>query len=206
MSTPFEEKKALRTAATAARAALTPRERTDAGQAVVEPLFNQRLLNLLRFHTFASYLSVEPEFPTDAIHSYLFSLGARICVPRSCDNEIGYTWAPLRPNEILRWGPHDIPEPATRTPFPASDVEAVLIPGLCFDTAGGRLGYGAGIYDRLLAKLRPGTLRVAIAFDCQLRRDPLPQEPHDIPMDYIVTESHWVDCRLVRNTRRNDHV
>jgi 5-formyltetrahydrofolate cyclo-ligase len=58
------------------------------------------------------------------------------------------------------------------------------------------------VYDRLLPKLRAGILRIALAYDFQVLRDALPQEAHDLPMDYIVTEKQWIDCRLARRLRR----
>lgn len=73
---------------------------------------------------------------------------------------------------------------------PAKDAEA-LVPGvmfcplLGFSAKGGRLGYGAGFYDRWLAANRPA-LAVGLAWDCQLVDD-LPLEAHDVPLDMIVT-------------------
>ncbi|MCD8038854.1 MAG: 5-formyltetrahydrofolate cyclo-ligase [Lachnospiraceae bacterium] len=62
----------------------------------------------------------------------------------------------------------------------------VIIPGVAFDTAGFRLGYGRGFYDRFLSqKRRLSTM--ALAYACQIV-DELPHEAHDIKMDKIVTE------------------
>ena len=36
-------------------------------------------------------------------------------------------------------------------------IDLVLVPGLCFDQQGIRLGYGMGFYDRLLTQMRPST-------------------------------------------------
>lgn len=202
-----EAKTALRAEAKARRAALPEAVRRAAGQAAAEALFAPRMLDLLsRFRCFASYLGVGPEFPTDEIHYALFRVGAPLCVPRFSETGKAYVWAALRPGEPLVRGPKGIPEPAARGFFPTAEVDVAIVPGVAFDMRGGRLGYGAGVYDRLLTKLRPGTLRVALAFDCQLQREPLPQAPHDLPMDYIVTESHWVDCRLARRAGRERHV
>lgn len=202
-----EAKAALRAEAKASRAAVPYSVRRAAGQAAAGVLFSPRLMDLLsRFRCFASYLSVGEEFPTDEVNYTLFHAGATLCVPRFSATFNEYVWAALRPGEPLVRGPKGIPEPASRGIFPVAEVDVALIPGVAFDTRGGRLGYGAGVYDRLLTKLRPGTLRVALAFDCQVRREPLPQEPHDLPMDYIVTESHWIDCRRARRAGRERHV
>lgn len=207
MSALAERKAALRAKAKALRAEVGHALRREAGQAVAEALFSPRLMDLLsRFRGFASYLSFGSELPTDEIHYVLFRAGALLCVPRFSATHGEYVWSALRPGEPLTRGPKGIPEPVSRGRFPPAEVDVAIVPGLAFDTRGGRLGYGAGVYDRLLAKLRPGTLRVALAFDCQVCREPLPQEPHDMPMDYVVTESHWVDCRLARRAGRERHV
>lgn len=202
-----ETKAELRAAAKARRAEVPYAVRRAAGQTAVEALFSPRLMDLLsRFRCFASYLSVGAEFPTDEIHYALFRAGAALCVPRFSVTFKEYVWAALRPGEPLVRGPMGIPEPASRGLFPTAEADVALVPGLAFDVRGGRLGYGGGVFDRLLAKLRPGTLRVALAFDCQVRKEPLPQEPHDLPMDYIVTESHWIDCRRARRAGRERNV
>ena len=62
----------------------------------------------------------------------------------------------------------------------------ILVPGLAFDARGYRLGRGAGHYDRLLPRLRPEVSRWALILDCQWVED-LPVEPHDIPLDGVVS-------------------
>jgi 5-formyltetrahydrofolate cyclo-ligase len=57
---------------------------------------------------------------------------------------------------------------------------------LGFDRSGGRLGYGAGYYDRFLAKNQK-IKRIGIAFGCQ-EAEKLPVDENDIHMNYIVTE------------------
>ena len=89
-------------------------------------------------------------------------------------------------------GYRGIPEPAAELPRVAiEDVDWVLVPGVAFDIHGRRLGYGGGYYDRLLALLRPGVLRVAGAFDLQVVAQ-VPAAPHDLIVDVIVTESRML--------------
>ncbi len=67
------------------------------------------------------------------------------------------------------------------------NIELVLVPGLAFDASGNRLGRGAGYYDRFLARLRPSTVLIGLAFECQVFES-VPVEPHDRPVDFVVTE------------------
>ncbi|GAB7081986.1 5-formyltetrahydrofolate cyclo-ligase [Megalodesulfovibrio paquesii] len=95
----------------------------------------------------------------------------------------------------LRPGAFNIPEPdpATCPMLPASAPDVAVIPGLAFDRAGHRLGYGGGYYDRLLApgRVQP-RLRIGLCFSFQLVADPLPADPWDAAMDVLVTESEVV--------------
>ena len=92
----------------------------------------------------------------------------------------------------LTRGTHGIPEPRPdRREVEASDIDWVLVPGLAFDDRGFRLGRGAGCYDRLLPRLRPDAPRWALALDVQWVED-LPIEPHDQPLDGIVSRRKTV--------------
>lgn len=86
-----------------------------------------------------------------------------------------------------------IPEPDdTRLrEYQPADIDLVVLPGVGFDTSCGRLGYGGGYYDRLVEKLRPGTPLVALAFEAQLA-ERVPCEPHDKPMDCVITEERVI--------------
>ena len=78
------------------------------------------------------------------------------------------------------------------------DVDAFILPGLAFDAQGGRLGYGAGYYDRILSKAARNAPKIALCYDWQVLEEPLPQEPHDIPVDWIVTDTRVIDCTANR--------
>ncbi|MEG1480309.1 MAG: 5-formyltetrahydrofolate cyclo-ligase [Kiritimatiellia bacterium] len=198
-----DSKELFRQKMKALRAAMTPQERSAARIAVAEAFTNCSICGIFnRYRTFATYLSVKDEMPTEELNTRLFSGNRWVCTPR-WDSELEkYQWAWLKPGALMALGPHHIPEPVSREKFPESEVEVALIPGLAFDFRGGRIGYGAAIYDRLLTRFRPSTIKVALAFDCQVLREELPQEPHDILMDIIITENYWIDCRRARQVRR----
>lgn len=65
-------------------------------------------------------------------------------------------------------------------------IEVAIIPGAVFDRCGHRLGYGGGYYDRFLAA-SPRAVRIGLAFSSQIT-DHIPVQPHDIPMDILITE------------------
>jgi 5,10-methenyltetrahydrofolate synthetase len=84
----------------------------------------------------------------------------------------------------MKAGMYDIPVPDNTEPV---SVSALVIPMIGFDTAGFRLGYGGGYFDRTLIAMSPRPLAIGVAFEILRLGDTHPQ-PHDIPMDFIVTE------------------
>jgi 5-formyltetrahydrofolate cyclo-ligase len=85
------------------------------------------------------------------------------------------------------------PDPTSDTVQPA----VLLVPLAAFDGAGNRIGWGQGHYDRVIEKLLaadPDLLTIGVAFSFQ-RIDRVPTEPHDRPLDVIVTELGAVDLR-----------
>ncbi len=97
------------------------------------------------------------------------------------------------PLEFWQWetdedvapGVWDIPIPLRRRVV----VPVVaFVPLLGFDGEGHRLGYGAGYYDRTFASLHPSPLLIGVGFEVGRLKTIRPQ-PHDIPMDVIITEA-----------------
>lgn len=66
----------------------------------------------------------------------------------------------------------------------------ILAPLLGFDRAGGRIGQGAGYYDRAFAAL-PGAIRIGYAWSAQ-EMDAVPRDPWDVPLHAIATEREWI--------------
>jgi len=80
-----------------------------------------------------------------------------------------------------------IPAPSETAPIiTREDLELIIVPALTYDKAGFRLGYGGGYYDRYLADIHACTIGLARE---RLIREELPREPHDIEVNYLVTET-----------------
>ena len=111
----------------------------------------------------------------------------RVCYPRVEGNNLALHFVTNpRAMELSRWNIRE-PQADSGTLVEPGAIDLILIPGLAFSPGGGRLGRGAGFYDRLLA--RPGwrAFKIGICFDCQLAAD-LPVEAHDHAVDCVVTE------------------
>ena len=103
--------------------------------------------------------------------------------------------------EELRKGPFGIMEPADRSLFNASKIELVVVPGLSFDEYGNRTGHGLGFYDRFLSNV--SALKVGLSYESQIV-DKVPTEPHDVPVDRLVTESRVIECDKRRDTEKGE--
>ena len=99
-------------------------------------------------------------------------------------------WLAVQHFEIQEPLPH---LPKLNPPFADDFPDVWLIPGLAFSLQGGRLGRGCGYYDRLLQQ--SNAVRIGVAYDCQIVES-IPTAPHDIFMDYLLTESTFRSCRL----------
>ena len=96
-----------------------------------------------------------------------------------------------------RWHAEAKMEPgAMGIPMPTgTDVvrpDAILLPANGFDECGYRLGYGAGYFDRTIAILRPHVQVIGIAYEIG-RLPSIQPQPHDEPMDVVVTEAGVYD-------------
>ncbi len=105
------------------------------------------------------------------------------------------TFRRWREGDPLVEGPMRIPEPSPR--LPQVQPELMFVPAAGFDRRGYRVGYGGGFYDVTLAALRARRLlpTVGIAFACQ-EVERIPEEEHDQPLDFILTENELIDCSL----------
>ncbi len=92
--------------------------------------------------------------------------------------------------EMHRYG---FEQPTSTSPFVADHlINIVLVPGLLFDRSGGRLGFGAGYYDRLLARIKAarGLNRLQIVgVSDHSPIDRVPTESHDVSMTHLATTS-----------------
>jgi 5-formyltetrahydrofolate cyclo-ligase len=92
--------------------------------------------------------------------------------------------------EDLAPGPHGLSEPLPSWPeIAVEDLDVMLVPGLAFDAAGGRLGHGGGYYDAAGRRLRSASgVMIGFAFDFQIV-ERCPTDAHDVAVDVVVTDA-----------------
>lgn len=85
----------------------------------------------------------------------------------------------------LAEGAYGIMEPQGGEPFPCSEIDVMVVPGVAFTTAGARMGRGKGFYDKYMSQ--PGFVarKIGVCYAEQLS-DTLPVEPYDIMVDEVI--------------------
>jgi len=137
--------------------------------------------------TIMVYTSKEKEVNTAHLISTLLERGNPIVVPIIVKEDVSLRLSYLKDISALIPSTFNVPEPiGSEIPARGEDVDTIILPMHGFDRKGRRIGYGAGYYDRFLAKNRK-LRKIGIAFACQ-EYENLPVDEHDIPMDYIITE------------------
>jgi 5-formyltetrahydrofolate cyclo-ligase len=98
-----------------------------------------------------------------------------------------------------------IRQPTEGKVVPLGLIDMIVIPGLAFDRTGYRVGRGRGFYDRFLSQQDFQGVRCALAFHEQLQTSSIPCEPHDVPMDLIVTDREVVRCHHSPSSDQRGH-
>lgn len=174
---------------------LDPRFRAAASADIASRLAG--LPEFARSATVLSYVSFRSEVETAAINRIVLAAGKRLGVPRVIP-ETREIEPRLVTDPVLdvASGYFGIPEPVPdRTrPLAPADIDLILVPGLAFDRAGNRLGYGRAFYDSFLASLPEMAIFIGLCFECQFV-ERVPVEATDVPVHLVVTESRVVRAR-----------
>ena len=172
----------LRSELIARRLAANPEYHAKWGAAIEVQL--ERLLTDVAGKIVAFCWPYQAEYDARPLILRFLGQGARAALP--------VVVAPRQPMVFREWTPdakmvagvYDIPVPVD-SPEVLPDV--ALLPLAGFDDAGYRLGYGGGFFDRTLAAITPRPLAIGVGFE--LARVPtIYPQPHDVPLDYVVTE------------------
>ena len=180
----MDSKASIRAAVLARRDALAPEHRIEMSLAMAEA---SEALSFDPGAVIAGYLPIRSEPDLRPMLARLRERGARLCLPVVLDRETIVFREFVRGADLVRTGF------GTSGPGPEAEVlepDVLIMPLSSFDARGNRLGYGAGHYDRAIARLRAAgksPLLVGTAFTVQ-ESAALPAEDHDAALDMILTE------------------
>jgi 5-formyltetrahydrofolate cyclo-ligase len=178
-----EEKNRVRQQMREKREALSPAERQEKSEAIC-----RHVLGLIsNGDTVMVYSAKELEASTKPIIATLLARNSPVVVPIIVKADVSLRLSYIRTLAVLVPSTFGVPEPiGNEIPADPKDITTILLPMLGFDRKGGRLGYGAGYYDRFLAA-NPQIRKIGIAFSCQ-EAERVPVDANDIHMNCIITE------------------
>jgi 5-formyltetrahydrofolate cyclo-ligase len=179
-------KRQLRREALARRDGLDPFWRIEAALEMAETA--RDLIEFVPGSVVSGFWPMRSEVDVRPLMFALREKGARLCLPALIDK----TTMVFR--ELVRGAP--LVEMGFGTAGPGEeaavlDPSLMLVPLAAFDKRGHRIGYGAGYYDRAIARLAEKGMSprlIGIAFDCQEVGE-VPDEKHDVVLAEILTES-----------------
>ena len=177
-----EQKRSLRREKERQTASLSSEYVKESDRVIIE-----KLLNLSEFknaETVFLYYSVGREVSTASLIEKLLSEGRSAALP-VCGNGGAMSFYPVIGKETLHPGKFGIPEPPVTREVRPGAKDVIIVPALCCDRYGNRLGHGAGYYDRYLAEHDCFTV-------CLCRKRMLesfiPTEPTDVAVSLVLTE------------------
>lgn len=186
------EKKELRRQVRTKLAAMTPEQLRRSDDALFERFLSlPQVQEAKTIFAFWGIPGKEPE--TARLVQELTGRGQAVGLPRML---------PEHQMEVRRYDPDKplvsvsfgISEPGTDCPLLSrQDIDLVLVPAVCYDRSGFRLGFGGGYYDRWLAGF-PG-FRVGLCRN-EVLQERVPTQEHDAKVDILLTESESLSfCR-----------
>lgn len=149
-------------------------------KAADEDIFGQVRPLLDKASAVFTYASTNIEADTRQIIEYCLKRGIRTALPVSGESELAFYF--IKSADELRRGKFNIDEPPLDFPAIADEKTLCIVPALCADGNGARLGYGKGYYDRFLSGF-VGTSVILCYKD--FKRD-VPVEPHDYKADLTI--------------------
>jgi 5-formyltetrahydrofolate cyclo-ligase len=194
-----DERHRLRKQILGARDLMSVSERYEKSRSAIKNFWN--LPEIKNWSTLFIYVNFRSELETLELINRCLSRGKRVAVPLVDASTVSMIPLLIKdPEKDLVPGYYDIPEPDPHKSVrvAAREIDAAVIPGSVFDIHGGRLGYGGGYYDRFLVNDAPQARRIGLAFEMQVVED-VPVQPHDQPLDILITEK-----RIVHTTHKTE--
>lgn len=171
-----ELKQALRRELIARRKAMSADEKLAANL----DIFGQVKPYLDKASAVFTYASTDIEVDTRRIIAYCLEHEIPVALPVSGESELEFFF--IKSADELKKGRFNIDEPPCAYPAAADENTLCIVPALCADGEGLRLGYGRGYYDRFLS----GFIGTSVILCYKSFRRNVPAEPHDIKADHTI--------------------
>lgn len=137
------------------------------------------------------YWPFRGEFDARALIRHFISGGMIAALPAVVQPKTPLEFRRWAPGAAIEHGVYNIPVPKERNLL---EPEMLIVPLVGFDAAGYRLGYGGGYYDRTIASFAVRPYAIGVGFELS-RLATIHPQPHDIPMNAILTEAGFTEHR-----------
>ena len=169
------------------RRSLTSKYIEEESAKVYELLLSSGLLDDVK--TVLVYSDFDNEVKTAQLTGWLLYKGVRVALPVVHEKQM---YAANIKSAVLELSCFGVAQPKFEHAeiIAPQDLDLVIVPGIAFDRAKNRLGFGGGYYDAYLKQAQQA-LKVAVAYDFQII-EKIPREIHDENMDVIVTPDELI--------------
>lgn len=141
----------------------------------------------------AVYYPFNNEVDTQGLFNKIKESGKNCYFPKVAES--GIDFHKIDRLSELETGSFGIQEPGVSAPIAdVEDLDILVVPGLCFDHSGSRLGYGKGFYDKALSNV-PSSKIYGFCFSFQIIDD-VPSEEYDKRVGYLVSEDKLAICKI----------
>lgn len=173
------------------RSYIKTKRKSVENKAEKDSLVAQNLLSLdeiKKADTVLCYISLDDEICTDEIVRVLLDSGKSVGAPYCVDNNGNMDFYYITDFDDLRIQSFGVCEPVIEKckKVTSFDNTIIILPGLCFDSNGNRLGYGKGYYDRFLQI--HSLISVGLCYNSLIVKK-VPTDMYDKKADIIVTEN-----------------
>lgn len=190
----FNEKKILRKEILAKRKNIDVVEKQKMDRKILDKFYESKYyreaINIF------IYISYDSEINTKEIINKALRDNKKIYVPRTEFKTRLMDAVEIASLDNLIENKYGILEPAVEDAhIDPNELDLIVVPGVAFDRTGGRMGYGAGFYDRYFKKINKENTKkirkLALAYDFQILEN-IPMNERDVPVTYIITEKEFI--------------
>ena len=189
----FNDKKALRKEILTKRSILDAVEKEEKDRKILDRFYDSNYYREAK--NIFIYISYDSEINTKGIINKALMDNKKIYVPRTEFKTRLMDAVEITSLDNLIESEYGILEPSVEEPhIDPNEIDLIVVPGVAFDRNGGRMGYGAGFYDRYFKKINEDNMKkvikLALAYDFQIL-EKIPMNEQDVPVNYIITEKEF---------------
>ena len=191
----FDDKRALRRKILDERKNINIVKKEDMDNKILDKLYESEYYR--KSKKIFIYISYDSEINTKGIINKALEDNKKVYVPRTEFKNRLMDAVEIMSLDNLVESDFGILEPSIKEPhIDPNELDLIVVPGVAFDKQGGRVGYGAGFYDRYFNKISEDNIKkiikIALAYNFQVI-EKVPMDKQDVPVNYIITEKEFIE-------------